>query len=154
MAETERSKRVLDRGFDVVEDVIYTLVGIVLVAAAGVLLVDASIALVTHIEDGAVEAVKLALESLLLVFILVELLSAIRATIRERRLVAEPFLLVGMIASIKEIIVVAVDAREDVGGSDGRFEDSMISIGVLAAVLLVLAVATLLVRRKEREPAE
>ena len=151
---SDGSLRWLDRSFDVAENVVYSLVAILLVAGAGVLLVQAAYELVAHTGDGALEAVKTALESLLLVFILVELLAAIRATIRERKLVAEPFLLVGMIASIKEIVITAVDARESFGKDDGTFADSMIAIGVLAGVLLVLAVATLLVRRKEREPAE
>ncbi len=50
-----------------------------------------------------------------------------RTTIRERRLIAEPFLLVGIIASIKEM---------------------------LAGVVLILSVAALLLRRKERDPNE
>ena len=34
------------------------------------------------------------------------------------------------------------------------FDDLMIEVGVLGMVVLVLAAASLLVRRKEREPAE
>lgn len=34
-------------------------------------------------------------------------MGAVRETVRERKLIAEPFLLVGIIASIKEILVVA-----------------------------------------------
>jgi len=143
-----------DRVFTVAEDFVYALVAVLLLAGAGVLIVHAAYQLATEVRHGAIEAVKLSLESLLLVFILVELLAAIRATINERKLIAEPFLLVGIIASIKEIVVTAVDARESFGHDDGVFADSMIAIGVLAGVLLTLSVATLLVRRKEREPAE
>ena len=151
---SDDGRKVMDRGFDLAENAVYALLAILLVAAAGVLLVESAYRLATHVGDDALEAVKLTLDSLLLVFVLVELLSAIRATVRERKLVAEPFLLVGMIASIKEIVVTAVDSREYVGGEGGEFADSMMTIGVLSGVLLVLAVATLLVRRKEREPAE
>ncbi|HVE98737.1 MAG TPA: phosphate-starvation-inducible PsiE family protein, partial [Mycobacteriales bacterium] len=144
--QADDGRRVLDRGFDVAENVVYVLLAVVLVASAGVLLVESAYRLVTHVGDDALEAVKLTLDSLLLVFVLVELMSAIRATVRERKLVAEPFLLVGMIASIKEIVVTAVDSREYVGGSGDEFADSMMTIGVLSGVLLVLAVSTLLVR--------
>src|SRR3712207_8497992 len=43
------------------------------------------------------------LDVLLLVFIVVELLFAVRTTVEKRELVAEPFLVIGIIASIKEI---------------------------------------------------
>ena len=147
-------RHAFDRAFTIAENSVYSLVAVLLLASAAVLLVHTGYQLVTEVRHGAVEAVKLCLEGLLLVFILVELLAAIRATLQERKLVAEPFLLVGIIASIKEIVVTAVDARESFGKDDGVFADSMIAIGVLAGVLLALSVATLLVRRKEREPAE
>ena len=147
-------QRLIDRSLNAAEDLLYVVLAVLLVAGAAILLGQASYEMVTHLDDGAAEAVKDALESLLLVFILVELLAAIRATIRERKLVAEPFLLVGIIASIKEIVVIAIDAKSDFGAEDGSFVDAMIAIGVLAGVLLILSIATLLVRRKEREPAE
>ena len=140
-----------DRVLRIAEAVIYSLASVLLVAGAIALLVVAGYHLVTGYDDGVKEAVQQTLDDLLLVFILVELLAAVRATMHERRLVAEPFLLVGMIASIKEILVIAVDAREKHGDA---LEEALMEIGVLGALLLALAVATLLVRRKEREPAE
>ena len=65
--------------------------------------------------DGTQSAALELLDSLLLVFIVVVLLYAVRATIAERQLVAEPFLLVGVIASIKEIVVLSVKAADLVG---------------------------------------
>jgi len=88
---------------------------------------------------------------LLLVFILVELLGAVRATLAERRLVAEPFLIVGIIASIKAIVVSSLDASKSGGEA---FEELMIEVSVLGVVILLLALASWLVRRKEREPTE
>ena len=58
------------------------------------------------------------LDILLLVFIVVELLFAVRSTVEKRELLAEPFLLVGIIASIKEIVVLSVEAAE--GGGQRR----------------------------------
>jgi uncharacterized membrane protein (DUF373 family) len=68
-------------------------------------------------------------------------------------LVAEPFLLVGIIASIKEIVVVAGAERPEEEGWR-EFGEAMIEVGVLALVILVLAISSLLLRRREREPAE
>ena len=82
-----------------------------------------------------------------------ELLFAVRTTIVKRELVAEPFLLVGIIASIKEIVVLSVKAAEKVGKGEA-FSDSVREIGILGALILVLGVTAYLLRRKEREPDE
>jgi uncharacterized membrane protein (DUF373 family) len=93
------------------------------------------------------------LAALLLVFIFVELLSAVRSTVTQQGLIAEPFLLVGIIASIKEIVVVAGAENPEQKGWQ-QFGEAMIEVGVLALVILVLAISSLLLRRREREPAE
>ena len=82
----------------------------------------------------------------------VELLYAVRATIAERQLVAEPFLLVGVIASIKEIVVVSVKAADLIG--EPEFTDAVWQIGVLGVLVLALGLTAWLLRLKEREPDE
>ncbi|QNK83837.1 hypothetical protein H7F38_17045 [Nakamurella sp. PAMC28650] len=105
--------------------------------------------------DGATNgdaAVKV-LDILLLIFIVVELLFAVRTTVVRRELLAEPFLLVGIIASIKEIVVLSVKAADEVGRG-GPFDDSIREISVLGGLVLVLGLTAYLLRRKEREPDE
>lgn len=139
-----------NRGLRWAEDLIYALVAITLVGCAGVVLADTVYDLVTKTgDDGVTRAMQSVLDSLLIVFILVELLSAVRSTLEERRLVAEPFLLVGIIATIKEIVVVSAFAEK---GRD--VPESMLEVGVLGAVLVGLSLATYMLRRKEREPEE
>lgn len=133
------------------EFIVYLGVAVVLLGAALAVLVSTAYGMVTDIDDGTRTSVTAALDGLLLVFILVELLGAVRATVAERQLVAEPFLLVGIIASIKAIVVASLDAAEAKGA---KFDDLMTEIGVLAVVILLLATAGWLVRRKEREPDE
>ncbi|MGH9152692.1 MAG: phosphate-starvation-inducible PsiE family protein [Acidimicrobiales bacterium] len=143
------ASRIADEGLRLAEDLVYGLVALTLFASAVVVLGDTVWGLVTEVGDGVTDAMKSTLDSLLIVFILVELLSAVRTTLIERRLLAEPFLLVGIIASIKEVVVVAAFAEEgrDVG-------ESMMEVGVLGAVVVGLALATFVLRRKEREPEE
>lgn len=102
---------VSDRGFTWLEQLIYSVAGLILVAGALALLVDAIVALVSDLNDDVVGAAAELLSVLLLEFVLVKLLGAVRVTIRERRLVAEPFLLVGIIATIKAIVVIADPER-------------------------------------------
>ena len=144
----------ISRGMRLAEDVIYCLLTVVLFGAALVLLGEGVYDLVTTLPEDVPDAVRDTLDTLLLVFILVELLSATRETMTERKIVAEPFLLVGIIASIKEVVVLAIGAKEVVSKDREAFESAMLGIGTMTALLLVLSIAILLVRRKEREPDE
>ena len=144
----------VSRAMSMAENAIYCLVSLVLFAAAMVLLVEAGYHLFTTLPEDVTEAIHDTLDALLLVFILVELLSATRETMNQRKIVAEPFLLVGIIASIKEVVVLGIGAKEDIGKDKEAFESAMLGIGTITGLLLVLSVAILLVRRKEREPEE
>ena len=93
------------------------------------------------------------LDILLLVFIVVELLFAVRSTVEKRELLAEPFLLVGIIASIKEIVVLSVESAKEVGNG-AEFDDRITEIAVLGILVLLLGATSWLLRRKEREPDE
>lgn len=140
----------LARPLRMAETAIYVTIAVILCVGSALLLGDAVYQLVTHLDDGIGEAAADTLDALLLTFIFVELLSAVNTTIRQRGLVAEPFLLVGIIASIKEIILIAGTQES----SGDEFREAMIEIGVLGGLALVLALAAFLLRLKEREPAE
>ncbi|HEX2046398.1 MAG TPA: phosphate-starvation-inducible PsiE family protein [Acidimicrobiales bacterium] len=143
-----------DRVLRMGENVVYSFVGVLLAAAAVLVLAVVAYHLVADVADGVEKGVTEALDGLLLVFILLELLAGVRATMKERKLVAEPFLVVGIIASIKEIVVLTLESNEIYDTNDAAFENAMTEIGVLAGVILLIALASFLVRRKEREPEE
>jgi len=152
-AEDDNRRGPVDRLLGRLEDVVYLGIAALLVVSALVLLVVASDQLLEVLDDLSAAPIVEVLDTLLLVFIVVELLSAVRTTVVRRELVAEPFLIVGIIASIKEIVVLSVKAAEDVGGGE-QFRDQLWQIGVLAGVVLLLGVTAWLLRRKEREPEE
>jgi uncharacterized membrane protein (DUF373 family) len=134
------------------ESVIYSVVAIVLIFSAAAVLVQSIVTLFGVFTGAPSGAAVKTLDLLLLVFILVELLFAVRALLVRRELIAEPFLLVGIIASIKEIVVLSIKAPDLVGTE--KFDDTLGLIGVLIAGVLLLALAAWLLRRKEREPSE
>ena len=138
----------------VAEDVVYVSIAVLLVAGAAVLVVKAAVDLVKGAQEGPADALIETLDSLLLVFIFVELLFAVRSTLQERQIVAEPFLLAGILVCIKEIIVLAVTAPADYMDKGPQFARAMVEIGLLGGLVLVLTAASVLLRRKEREPEE
>ena len=148
-----RRRLAADRVLAAAEDVIYVGIAALLVVASGVLLVVAVDELLDVFDGLGPDPIIEVLDTLLLMFIFVELLSAVRATVATRGLVAEPFLLVGIIASIKEIVVLSVKAAEDIGGG-AKFRDQLWEIAVLGVVVLLLGVTAWLLRIKEREPEE
>jgi uncharacterized membrane protein (DUF373 family) len=143
-----------DRVLRIAENIVYSFAGVLLAGAAVVVLAAVTWHLVSDVAGGVEKGVTTALDGLLLVFILLELLAGVRATMKEKKLVAEPFLIVGIIASIKEIVVLTLESKEIYDSDNGAFDNAMTEIGVLAVVILLLSLANFLVRRKEREPEE
>ena len=119
------------------ENVVYLAVAVVLVAVAAVVLGAAVVKLAELPDLGVITTAAEVLDLLLLVFIVVELLYAVRTTLAERELLAEPFLIVGIIASIKEIVVLSVKAPDYVGTD--KLEDTVWLMGVLTVTIGVLA---------------
>ena len=115
------------------EDGVYAVVAVILVTGAAALIGNAIVTFVKHAKDGLVVASTELLSVLLLVFVFVELLAAVRLTLRERQLLAEPFLLVGIIASIKEIVVVAGAERPAEHGFE-EFRNGTLKTLVLSKV--------------------
>lgn len=143
-----------NRLLHIVEDVVYGAVAVLLSAASVVVVVKAGIGLVTTAGEPGTAGILDVLDSLLLVFILVELLFAVRITLEKREVIVEPFLLVGILAAIKEIVVLSVKAAEEYITEGPEFARAMVEIGILGALIVVLAVAAVLMRRKEAEPEE
>ena len=148
MDEEQRSRSLAaaaDTVIMYVEMVIYAVVCLVLVLGAVALLIESVKSFFEDLDQGVLWAATQMLSVLLLVFVFVELLGAVRSTVRERRLIAEPFLLVGIIAAIKEIVLIGGTERI-IATDDELFTRAMVEIAVLSGVVLLLAISTLLLR--------
>jgi uncharacterized membrane protein (DUF373 family) len=99
-------------------------------------------------DEPVLDLVLRLLSGLLLVFIFTELINTIRVVIARRALEVEPFLIVGIVAAIRRLIVVSAEAENLLGTS--RFRDVMLEIGVLAGAALVLGTTVLLLRIARR----
>jgi len=141
------------KALEVAENAVYAAIALFLVLSAFVLLFVAGKTSLGLLGDFSQKPVLEVLDILLLVFIVVELLFAVRTTVEKRELVAEPFLLVGIIASIKEIVVLSVEAASALG-KGAEFDDRITEIGLLGVLVVLLGLTSYLLRRKEREPDE
>lgn len=154
MADREPIADPADRVLRIAENIVYSFAGVLLAGGAVVVLAAVAWHLINDVGKGVEDGVTTALDGLLLVFILLELLAGVRATMKEKKLVAEPFLIVGIIASIKEIVLLTLESKDVYETDSPAFDNAMIEIGVLACVIILLSLASFVVRRKEREPEE
>ncbi|MGW5479369.1 phosphate-starvation-inducible PsiE family protein [Streptomyces sp. NPDC004008] len=86
-----------------------------------------------------------ALDNGLVLFIVAELLHTVRLTIRNQTLDAEPFLVVGLIAGIRKVLIVTAEAEKSF-----RWNVEGIELLILAALILVMATAGYVWRRSTR----
>ncbi|MCW2615208.1 MAG: hypothetical protein JWN08_2202 [Frankiales bacterium] len=146
--------RLGNRALVVLEDLVYVSLALLLASGALVLVFRAGVELVDGAQNSGGEALIDTLDAILLVFIFVELLYAVRITLKERQIVAEPFLIAGILVCIKEIIVLAVKSPTEYIGKGPEFARSMVEIGILGGLVLLLAAAAVVLRKKENEPQE
>jgi uncharacterized membrane protein (DUF373 family) len=155
-ADEKDRQRFADRALGFLEDGVYWSIAIVLVAGSMALLV-AQFNTMLRLRTSPASTVMLeVLDGLLLIFIFVELLYAVRSCLRSHEIVAEPFLIVGILAGIKEIVVLSVEAAKLLQKGP-EFARAAVEIGVLGAVVLALAVAAYVLRERRRsdvDPAE
>jgi uncharacterized membrane protein (DUF373 family) len=143
--EEEDRQRRADRVLSVVEDAIYWAIAVMLVIGSGALLVSQFNTMLRLRSTPASTVMLEILDGLLLIFIFVELLYAVRTSLRSHEIAVEPFLIVGMLAGIKEIVVLSVEAATllDKGPNFAR---AVVEIAVLGVVVLILAVAAVILR--------
>jgi uncharacterized membrane protein (DUF373 family) len=150
--EVER-QRLADKVLGGVEDLINWAIAVVL-AIGSVALLVAQFNTMLRLRNTPASTLMLeVLDGLLLLFIFVELLYAVRACLRSHEIVAEPFLIVGILAGIKEIVVLSVEAASMLDKGP-EFARAAVEIGVLAGVVLALALAAFVMRARREKPDE
>lgn len=149
------TRTLIARVFTLVEDAVYIGIGTLLALSAALLLVNAAAGLWRAAMQGApLPGVVNLLDRTLLVLMLVELLYTVQVSFREHALLPEPFLIVGLIAATRRILVVTAEfsvVAKD-GGSE-RFHQGMVEIALLTLMTVAL-VGSLLMLRHARDPGK
>src|ERR1700727_1486915 len=153
MAENTLRRR-FDDSLGVVEVGIYSVLAVLLSLTILAALASACKLLLDSVIHWTVATQTLrVLNELLIVLMLVEILHTVRISIRSQVLVTEPFLVVGLIASIRRILVITLEAATltkegawATEGSSGIFHSSMIELGLLGLLVFLLVVSISLLR--------
>ncbi|MGE5293152.1 MAG: phosphate-starvation-inducible PsiE family protein [Micromonosporaceae bacterium] len=124
------------------QDVITVAVGIILMLLAAVLLVAGIVDFLDGSSGPISSAAPLLLDRVLLVLILVEIVHTVVLSLRAHRLVAQPFIVVGLVAVIRRILFVLTPSNE--------VKVSMSELALLIAMVAVFVAGLIAVSRFEK----
>lgn len=145
----EEGREWLARAFTHVEDAVYLGLGLLLTAGAVALLVSSGIGFVRSVLAGALaDHVIGLLDQILLIFMIVEILYTVQVSFREHALVPEPFIVVGLIAVIRRVLVLTAEFGELLEKGEAVFRNAMLELGLLTVMVLALVAALVLLRRR------
>jgi len=108
------------------------------------------------LEHGDEDTLVVTIDRLLFVLMVVEILHTVRVSFRSGTLVCEPFLIVGLIASIRRVLVITLESSQaskpgnwtpDVAA---QFHGTMLELGILGGLILVMVVSIFILRRSDR----
>ena len=140
----------VDQAWKLVENVIYIAVGLLLVATAVVVLFEATKGFVSAVLEGALaQEVLHILDSLLLVLMIVEILHTVGISVRQHELTCEPFLIVGLIATVRRILIITAEqSRLMLEGNLEMFRAILLELGVLTLMVLVIVASLYILKRR------
>ncbi len=136
------------RQFTRVEDVVYVSLGVLLAGCAAVLLVAAGADFVTSLLAGSLPGHVIdILDRILLVLMVVEILYTVQVSFRGQTLVPEPFLIIGLIAGIRRVLILTAEFKDLLQKGDTAFRNAMIELGLLAFLIIALVISIVFLRR-------
>ncbi|CAN5630890.1 hypothetical protein BH20ACI3_BH20ACI3_42060 [soil metagenome] len=88
------------------------------------------------------------MDRLLLILLVVELLYTVQVSFREHGLIPEPFLLVGLIAAIRRVLVLIAEFAQIKDQTELVFQHLIIELAVLTFLIVALVVSLVLLRKR------
>jgi hypothetical protein len=154
--EPEEVRGFIARAFEWIEDSVYVGLGVLLAASALVLLFDGAVQFVRFVADAdrLQPGIISLLDRILLILMIVEVMYTVQVSFKEHSLVPEPFLIVGLVAVTRRILVLTAEFAELADRGPEVFANAMIELGLLTAMVLVLVGSLLLLKRRPRLPGE
>ncbi len=136
--------------FTLVEDVVYLGLGILLTVSAGVSLFNGAQALWEALRGGApMQDIVNVLDRILLVLMIIELLYTVKVSFREHTLIPEPFLIVGLIAVTRRILIVTAQLAVLLEKpNEVVFKNAMLELALLTFMVVALVASLLMLRKR------
>ncbi|HEX6439910.1 MAG TPA: phosphate-starvation-inducible PsiE family protein [Candidatus Binatia bacterium] len=149
---------VRDRISDVftrIEDITYIGLGVLLAAGALILLGAAAWFLFNNIFSGDIrELIVDLLDQILLILMVVEILYTVQVSFREHTLSPEPFLVVGLIAAVRRVLIITAEFSKPEEVLEAAFRNAMMELGLLTVLILSLVFSLHFLKRQSPARAE
>ncbi len=143
-----------------VEVFAYMILGLMLALVAVLGVAGAAVTLWGALrEQGDADALVMAIDRLLFVLMVVEILHTVRVSFRSGTLVCEPFLIVGLIASIRRVLVITLESSQAnqpgkwTPDSQELLNSTMLELVVLGGLILIMVISIALLRHSQRPPS-
>ena len=142
------TRKLIARAFAAVEDLVYIGLGLALAVSAVALLISTAVSFGTRIFAGDLIAnIVPLLDRILLILLIVELLYTVQVSFREHAVTPEPFLLVGLIAAIRRVLVLTAEFG---GAGAGAPPPQLVpELAVLSALIVAIALSLFVLRRRD-----
>jgi uncharacterized membrane protein (DUF373 family) len=141
--------------FTAFEDIVYVGLGLLLSASAIALLVGGIADFIQSLVAGNFPSTAIELlDRILLILLVVELLYTVQVSFRTHALLPEPFLLVGLIAAIRRVLVVTAEFSHLAGRTEATVKNFFVELVVLTVLILALAVSLVLVHKRNQPSGE
>jgi phosphate starvation-inducible membrane PsiE len=145
----------ISSGFTRVEDVAYIALGLILAVSAMGLLGTVTLALgQALLAANLSEKIVGLLDQVLLILMIVEILYTVQVSFREHILVAEPFLIVGLIAAVRRVLILTAEFSKPAEVVEAAFRNAMVELGLLTVLILALVFSLFLVKKQHIASAE
>lgn len=148
MTKEQPKRQWIARGFTAVEDIVYLGLGLLLAGISLALLVSGLISFGENLIAGSLTTNVVALlDRGLLILLVVELLYTVQISFRAHGLVPEPFLLIGLIAAIRRVLLLTTEMAQVHAQSDAVFQRFIAELVVLTFMILALVISLVLLRK-------
>ena len=144
-------RQLLGHWFDLAEDTLYVGLGLLLIAIAFTLLITEIVYFTQYVSTWTLaENVVFLLDRILLIIIFVEVLYTVQVSFRQHILQPEPFLVVGLIAVTRRILVLTAEMSKLAKETQEGFYNAMIELGLLTILIIALVVCLRMLRQEDR----
>ncbi|RLD14697.1 hypothetical protein DRI50_05020 [candidate division KSB1 bacterium] len=124
---------------------VYLLIAVILLITAFFLIYNSSLALIQSFkENDFIQGALHVIDRVLLTLMIVEIIYTVKISLQAHTLTVKPFIMVGLIASIRRILIISVESAY----MTERFQAHMIEMGVLGFIIIVLIFSLQVCKKK------
>jgi uncharacterized membrane protein (DUF373 family) len=149
----ESARNWLTKAFSWIEDIVYVGLGALLAGCALTLLATGALAFWHLLLAGSLsENIVQLLDRLLLILLIIEVMYTVQVSFREHTLAPEPFLIVGLIAVVRRLLVLTAELPHMLEKADlVMFRQVSIELALLSLLIVALVASLVLLRRRPLE---